>query len=346
MKPLAQTYSQPFLHQLRFAIMLSLCVLLGCSDAGSLLNLALNPPKRKPIDPSIVGVNNFFVDEEFGTLPQQYSDIKNTLRLKYIRVLFPWTTEVQPSPGTKPFYGFFDDIIASAPEGVDILIVLAHTPNWMVNSANWKQNNPRLTWVNDWLKPTVAHYKDNPKVVGFQIWNEPDSPSLPSDIALGLTEPQNYAELLNYSSRAIRSLAPGKLVVTAATESIQQNFPNNLRYNKALKDLGAEGLADVWAIHYYGKQFESVITNNGVADFLNSIRIPIWITESGENGPNNQLAYVETAWPFLKEKIPGIARIYYYQYGETTPPAQNFGLRTTDPLTPVSDLYIFLRDRP
>jgi hypothetical protein len=77
---------------------------------------------------------------------------------------------------------------------------------------------------------------------------------------------------------------------------------------------------------------------------LNSIQKPIWLTESGEQGPNNQLAYVETAWPFLSDKVSGIQRFYYFEYGSTVPAEQNFGLRTTDSNFPVSDLYINLRD--
>ena len=317
----------------------------GCSDAGSLLDLALHPPGRKPINPNMMGVNNFFVDKQFGSISQQYSDIKDVIRLKYIRVLLAWTDDAQPSPDQAPQYAFYDDILNSAPAGVDVLVVLAHTPSWMANSANWDNNNPRLTWVNKWVKPTVARYANNPRIVGFEVWNEPDLTVVPSDAALGLEQPQNYAELLSYAARIIRTTARGKLVVSAATQSIQQDFPNRLHYNQAMRDAGVEGMVDVWNIHYYGKQFESVVTSNGVADFLNSISKPIWITESGETGPNDQLAYVETAWPFLTEQIPSITRIYYYQYGDTQPPEQNFGLRLTDPQFPVSDLYVYLKNR-
>jgi hypothetical protein len=140
-------------------------------------------------------------------------------------------------------------------------------------------------------------------------------------------------------------LAPGKLVVMAASESIQQDFPNHLRYNKQLRDMGAEGLVDVWNVHYYGSGYESVVTSNGVADFLNSLTLPIWVTESGESGVNSQLPYVETTWPFLREEVPGITRFYYYQFSDTLPATESYGLHTADPQFPVSDLYVYLRDR-
>ena len=71
-------------------------------------------------------------------------------------------------------------------------------------------------------------------------------------------------------------------------------------------------------------------------------RLGIWITESGEQGPNDQLEYVETTWPFLTEKIPGISRIYYYEYSSTAAITQSFGLRNTDQAFPVSDFYVDL----
>ena len=88
---------------------------------------------------------------------------------------------------------------------------------------------------------------------------------------------------------------------------------------------------DVWAIHYYGEQFERVITSDGVADFLNGVGRPIWITESGQMGIDKQLAYVETAWPFLRDKIPGIDRIYYYQFASNQPASTAFGLKVNNP---------------
>jgi hypothetical protein len=194
------------------------------------------------------------------------------------------------------------------------------------------------------LRPTVARYANNPAIEAWEVWNEPDLTVVPSDIALGLEDPNNYMQMLAAASNVIRSLDGNALILNAATSSIQQNFPNALNYNKAMKDAGVEGLIDVYNVHYYGTRYESVVTNSGVSDFLNSVTKTIWLTETGETGPNEQLAYVETAWPFLKEKIPGIDRFYYYEYGSTQPLESNYGLRTTDPAFPVSDLYVYLRD--
>jgi hypothetical protein len=325
--------------------MLALLVLslTSCSDAGDLLNLAFDSPSRKPIERARLGINNFFVDREFGSIEEQFLEIRDKLGIRSVRILIAWTDGFQATPTSAPVYGFFDDILTSIPPGMDVVVVLAHTPSWMTNPSNWVQDNPRLTWVERFLRPTVRRYGRLPGVVGFEIWNEPDVLQVPSDAALELENPDNYFEMLRFASRAVRTEAPDRLIVGAATTSIQQNFPTTLRYNQRLKELGAEALIDVWAFHYYSTSFESVVTTNGVADFLNSLSTSIWLTESGENGPNSQLAYVETAWPFLRDEIPGLDRIYYYQFGETVLPVENnFGLRTTDPEFPISDLYIHL----
>jgi hypothetical protein len=316
----------------------------SCSDSRDLLSLALSPPGREPLQRELIGVNNFFVDREFGTIREQYQDISQNIGIKFIRVLFAWSDGVQPTPNSLPNYSFYDDIAANAPPDVDLLIVISHAPTWFTNPGTWVDPNPRRAWIEQWLKPTVERYRNSPRVIGFEIFNEPDIVILPQDEVLGLTNPDNYFELLSESYMASKRLAPSKLAMMTGTTSIQQNFPTTLRYNQRLRDLGADGFTDIWNVHYYSTSFETIVTTNGVGDFLNGVSKPIWVTESGKTGPNEQLDYVETAWPFLKSRIPGIQRFYYYQYGETVPPEQNFGLRTTDPSAPVSDLYIFLRD--
>jgi hypothetical protein len=259
-------------------------------------------------------------------------------------VLLSWSDEVQPTPESEPNYAFYDEIINNAPEGVELLIVLAHTPEWMKRAENWTGENPRATWVEKWAVPTVARYANNPRIVGWEIWNEPDQTTSTSDEALGLEAPERYLELLSRAAPAIPQLDPSKLIVIAATRSIQQDWSRPLDYNRELFRLGAQELVDVWNIHYYGEQFENVVRDNGVKEFLNSLSIPIWITESGKQGVNKQLEYVETTWPYLMDKIPGIERIYYYEFASAVPNSENFALRTADPAQLYSDLYVYLRD--
>ena len=287
-------------------------------------------------------MNNFFLNQEiFGSIDAQYTEIRGTLKIPFVRILIAWTDGMQPSPNSDLNFGFSDDILNAIPNGVDVLVVLTHTPSWMSNSANWIGGDPRATFVQKFLRPVVRRYAGKRGIIGWEIFNEPDLITVASDEVLGLKDPANYFELLKQSHAAVRALDPTRLVVMAATISIQKDFPTPFNYNVALRDLGAQDYTDIWNVHFYGKQYDKL---SSIISFLNGLRVPIWVTESGEQGPNNQLAYVEEVWPFLTEKVPGIQRFYYYQFTGTEPVAQNFGLRTNDPAFPVSDLYVELRD--
>ena len=327
-----------------FVVLLSFSMW-GCSssDLEKLIE-SVDTPDRKPLTKSTIGVNNFFVNSEFGDIDAQYSDIKGTLGVNYVRVLFAWTNDVQPSPDEAAFVGFYDEIINNAPAGVDLLIVVAHTPSWMTDSANWVNGNPRKTFVERWLKPLVKRYAGNPRVIGWEIWNEPNLTVVDSDTALGLDQAENYYELLTLGASAVRANDPGKKVVMAATESINQKYPNNLTYNKKLSQLGAASVTDIWNIHYYSDNYENVTVSGGIGDFLNGVGIPVWVTESGKKQPIGQLEYTERTWPFLKEEVSSIERFYYYEYCSSAALTENYGLRTADSTNPISDLYAWLRD--
>ncbi|MCC6933253.1 MAG: cellulase family glycosylhydrolase [Deltaproteobacteria bacterium] len=333
--------------KVRYLLVFAFCMfftLFGCSSSDlERLTASFSDPDPKSINKAQTGVNNFFVYNEFGSMDAQYADIKNTLGLKYVRVLFAWTDDVQRNPNDQAFVGFYDEIVSKVPAGVDILIVVAHTPSWMTNSANWISGNPRRTFVDRWLKPLLKRYAGNPRIVGWEIWNEPDLTVVPSDSALGLEQAENYYELLQMGASAVRTYDPGKKVVIAATESINQKYPNNLNYNKRLDQLGATAITDVWNIHYYSKNYDTVVVSGGISDFLNGLGLPIWITESGRKEPVGQLDYVQRAWPFLQQEVSSIERFYYYEYASPSPLAENFGLRTTDAANPISDLYVWLR---
>ncbi len=331
----------------RSTIFLFLIALItGCGSAGDITDLTdivVDPPTRKEIDRSKVGVQNFFTNQDsFGSVAAQYQDIRGNLGIRFVRVLVPWIDALHGSPNSSYNFDQSDAILRSIPPGVDVLVTLAHTPSWFTDSSRWVNGNPRQAWVDRFLRPVVEHYANTPGIIGWEVFNEPDAVTIGSDGVLGLTNPQNYLELLRLSHAAIKSIDPNKLVVMAATRSIQQDWPLSFQYNEALRDGGALNFTDVWNIHYYGKQYEKVVVRDGVADFLNGLGKIVWVTESGIQGANNQLAYAQEVWPFLTDKIPAVQRIYYYTYSSTGAAASSFGMRNTDPVFPVSDLYVHL----
>lgn len=334
----------PKLKCFKFSLVCLFFIFIGCNSSAvkDAIDLIDGIP-RKDIDTSRLGVNAFASDARFGSSAQQLQEVKNVLRLNKIRILFAWTSAVQASKNSAPDFSFYDEIVNSIPDGVDALVVLASLPSWMANSANWIEGNPRTTFVDLWVKKVAQRYKNNPKIIGYEIWNEPNMVANPENITLGIaTEPANYIEMLARANNAIESIDRSKLVVAAATTSIVQNYPETLEYNRAMRDAGLQNFADIVAVHYYGKQYENFIKEGGVEDYLNGLSKPIWVTESGEQGVEEQLGYGEEVWPLLLDRVPGVERIYQYQFTDATPSANSYGMKTLDA---VSDLYIFLRDR-
>lgn len=330
-------------------LLISLFCLGFCGCSSSSVDDALDiidGPERKPIDTSILGTNAFVNDARFGSISRQFLEVRDTLKLRYVRVLFAWNDDVQSSPDAPPNFSFYDAILDEMPAGLEALVVITGIPSWMRDSANWPSGDPRSAFVERWVRRVVARYGTNPKVVGWEIWNEPNIPSDPDTATLELRDnPENYVELLARAYSVAKDIAPSKLVLNGATTAINQNFPGTLNYNRQMRDAGALSFTDRWNIHYYGQQFENVVRDGGVEDFLNGLGKGVWITESGAQGVNNQLRYGEETWPFLQERIPSIERIYQYQFTEASDATSTYGLRNLNGAMPISDLYVFLRDR-
>lgn len=320
---------------------------IGCnsSDVKTAIDIADGIPRR-PIDTSILGINAFNNDARFGSIRAQFLEVRDVLRLRYVRILMSWNDAVQPSPGSSINFSFYDDLAANLPSGVEALVVVTGVPSWMRNAGNWIDGNPRRTFVELFFSAVVARYGGNSRITAFQAWNEPNNPSFAENSVIEvLNSPENFVELVAFARNAIDQNAPGRLLLPGATTAINQNFSSTLNYNRAMRDAGMQSFVDRWAIHYYGKQYENLVQDGGVADFLNGLDRRIWVTESGAQGVNSQLAYGEEVWPFLTEQVPGIERIYVYQFTEDSPAMSTYGLRNPDAGMPVSDLYVFLRDR-
>jgi len=303
-------------------------------------------PKGK-IDTTRLGVNAFANDLRFGTVRQQYLEVRNTLKLRHVRVLFAWNDQVQPSPNSAPNFSFYDEIANSLPTGVEAIVVLTGLPSWMKDSRNWVDGNPRKTFVQLWVQAVVSRYSKSRAITAWQIVNEPNMLSNPDNLTLDIaTKPENYVELLGYAYPIVKRLAPADKVVGAATTAINQNYPSSINYNKAMKSNGAEKLLDIWAIHYYGVQIENVFRPGGVKSFIKGLGRPVWVTESGEKGTTKQRSYAERVWPFLLSQMPTIQRIYQYQFTDSTTADSTYGLKNLTPGRTLSDLYIYLRDTP
>ena len=329
--------------------LLSLLSIIGCgSDLSDQVNDAIDIADgvpEKDLERGKLGVNAFFNNAVFGSIPQQYAEIKGEVGISRVRVLLSWDDNVQPSPSADPNYSFYDDVLNAIPEGMEALVILTNTPSWMSDPTNWIDGNPRQTFVRRWVRPTARRYTSNSRIVGWQIWNEPNQAGRRDNAALDLqTSPTNYLELLSLARDACKDVDSSKLVINAATTAINQNYPQTIQYNRDLRDGGVASIVDAYAVHYYGRQFENVVRSDGVADFLNSIPKRIWVTETGAQGFNSQRRYARQVLPYLSEKVPSIDRFYIYQMYENTPAESTYGLRNPSTNTSLSDLYLYLRD--
>lgn len=331
-------------------VLLSVVVLLPLSSAaqpdhepvrGRFLDSLL---PEKDLRPRTIGLNAFSNEPTFGSVASQMRETTNVLGIRNLRILLAWNDQIQATPNSPIFWNFYDEIVRSIPRRSKALVVITGLPSWMQNPAQWEDNNPRKTFVQRWVKAVVERYGDERRISSFQIWNEPNDANNADNKTLDIaTSPSNYVSMLREAANYIRSNTRRKLVVGAATTSINQNYPEAFVYNEELKKAGIEQSADVYAIHYYGTNIERLYFSGGITSFIRSLSIPVWITESGERGLTEQESYTRTIWPFLQEMFPGIKRFYFYKFTDAENTASDsFGLKNT---SGNSDLYYYLKDR-
>jgi hypothetical protein len=299
--------------------------------------------RRKDIPLNALGLNAFANEPQFGSVRSQLVETRNQLGIRFLRVLFAWNDQVQPSPTAPINFSFYDDIERSIPAGSEALVVLTGMPTWMFDSKNWINGEPRETFVRNWVGKVVNRYKTSAKIRAWQVWNEPNMEANRDNGLLDISKkPENYVAMLRRSYEVIKILTPRSFVVSAATTSITQNFPKTLNYMKGLLSNGLQASCDIVGIHYYSIRLENLLRPGGVEDLFRSIKKGIWITESGEKGISKQRNFAMKLFPYLLEKYKNINRIYYYQFTEGTDARTTYGLKSNGG---VSDLYRYLRER-
>ncbi|NUR03082.1 MAG: glycoside hydrolase family 5 protein [Streptomyces sp.] len=104
----------------------------------------------------------------------------NTLRLPYSNELFdagskPTGIDFKKNPGLKGLSGLqiMDKVVKSATEHGMMVILDQHRPDQYGQSELWYTDKlPESKWLSDW-KMLAERYKDNDKVIGADLHNEP-----------------------------------------------------------------------------------------------------------------------------------------------------------------------------
>ena len=302
------------------------------------LKLWIFPPRQKDINIDKMGLNAFYNDPAFGTMREQSKEIREVLGIRSVRILFHWDEHIQKAEHMPINWSFIQDVVDAIPEGMDALMVVNGVPKWL---EEYPGNKKQAFY--DMFKRVCYKFKDNPKIVGYQVWNEPNIPEAEKNEVMGWkNDPAEYVQLVKKCYEISKEIDKNKAIVSAATTSINQNYPKTLEYNKKMVENGILDVIDCYGLHWYGESFELLHRPNGILEFLKSFKKQIWMTESGEEGLGKQKKYVRRAWPYLRKLLSHrLHRIYYYIYY-----GGDFGLKQKDgEEIRVSDLLVYLQEK-
>ena len=301
------------------------------SDIVELIKVSIFKPEATRLNLSKFGVNVFFNQPNLGTLKEQAKDI-DSMGINKVRVLFHWGENTQPKEDSPINFSFYDDIIKSLPKNFHALVVITGCPSW-----NKISKEPTKKYLN-FIKTLAVRYKDDPRVWGFQVHNEPNSSMFEDNAPYEFHDPKKYFEFLKAAYATIKSVKSDYMVTNAATTSIIQGFPNTIKYNNILLDLGVLDYVDAYSFHYYGNDYLNFYRPGGAYRTLKRIKHKFLIcTEIGCDEPEKHRAYALQKIAYLSKKLPNIMCFMWYQYdggGTTT----TYGLRPGN-----STLYEYLK---
>lgn len=287
--------------------------------------------KENKLDKTKLGFNAFYNQKLFSddideNMSLQSKEISKEAGIKTVRVLFHWSEHIQPSKGAKTNYGFLDKILENLEDDMKAIVVIAGAPKWLKDEFN-----PRQQLIQECLLPFIDRYKNNDKILGWQIGNEINTTMFEDNVVYHYNESSlRYIEVICAVYQKTKKECPDKLVISASTTSIIQNFPGTAEYTKKLLKHGLENYCDVVSIHYYGNNLWALFhPTKGALSILNSIKKPIFFTEIGTSELKEHLKYAMKYIPFFIKRIKNVDKIFWYQYdgGGST---NNYGLRTTE----------------
>jgi hypothetical protein len=300
----------------------------------SLVMILIFKPKKKDIDKSYLGINCFFNVPELGTMEEQAQDIEE-MGIEHVRILVLFDDDTQPSKMDELNLNFETDILNSLQENQKALLVISGAPSWIHMEDN------KTRYFVRFCKLVMREFAEHPKVLGYQIGNEPNSRTFSDNVFYGFLSPEIYIKTLAEVYKVGKDINSEKLILMAASTSIVQNYRETIEYNERLFELGIEKFTDYYCIHYYGdRSFVNLLRPGGALRFLRRISKKILVTEVGERSFNNHIDYAKIVIPYLIKKAPNIERFYWYQYdgfGDT----ETFGLRNANGA--LSRLYAYLK---
>jgi hypothetical protein len=185
--------------------------------------------------------------------------------------------------------------------------------DWWMSEVRAAKLRPLITLNRHWNRagrrkvPSLAAYKKGfkllraryPEVRDFSPWNEPNAPEQPF-----YRKPATAAKYYNAMRAACR-----RCTVLAGDVNDSKNMVSWLRtYKKHVRRV------KVWALHNYK---DSTVKRGTTRVFLNTVRGPVWLTETGgltnRGGLKGQARAVKRVFSLARAN-KRIKRIYFYQW--------------------------------
>ena len=218
-------------------------------------------PRQIPLSDVNPWGANFFLDREPDAWTRRKTvEAAGDAGIVWAKQLIPWF-DVEPQQGEFEF-GKYDEIVdLYQEEGIELIARLDFPPTW-VPAADFVSPEKIYAGSNfppadvevyaDYVRKVASHFKG--RICCYQIWNEPN---LHNEWGYGRVDPDEYVELLASAARAIRSVDPDAVVLSAPlavnNESIDQ--AGNLNEIEFLERMYAAGAAqhfDVLSINAFG----------------------------------------------------------------------------------------------
>lgn len=188
--------------------------------------------------------------------------------------------------------------------GIDAVVVMSDFAGFRLASAlaDERKRIAALRLYQDLFGLLVppAGPRRTPGRIAFQILNEPAH-------FLGIAPEFYVRQILGPCFQLLRAVDPEGLVVGAA-EVGNADGPERMR---RMLDAGLEESCDRVAYHVYSRDIIPRLRNN--------VRGLTWVTESGAEGPDRHLPWVQEVFPEIRRALPEVSRVFHYDLYDGDP---------------------------
>ena len=232
-------------------------------------------------------VNPYYTDAERDAV----LDRLVAARVSWVRIDLAWAVLEDAGKGVRNswYLEAIDSCVAKTrARGINILMMLHHTPGWANNNAGWAAPPANVADYREIAQWLAARYRG--RVQAWEIWNEANI----GTFWTGTT--RQYVDLLKAGYAGVKAGDPGAPVVVAGPSLNDDAWVSSIYAN------GAKGHFDVMATHPYQwvgdeapeapddgtrNRFSHLPAIKRVMDANGDGAKPIWVTEWGWSAHSN-----------------------------------------------------------